>query len=226
MHYLSIIIPLLNESLGLTERLNALIPLIDSGHEVIVVDGGSEDDTLTICKKFPITVLTSKSGRSTQMNHGASNASNEILVFLHIDTTLPINAATIITHSLQQQNFKWGHFKVRLDGTNYKLRVIEFFMNVRSCLTGIVTGDQTLFVNKTLFIKINGFKNIPLMEDIEISKSLKKFGRPICLPDKVVTSSRRWETEGYLKTVLLMWKLRLLYFFGVPANHLVKYYYS
>lgn len=225
MQYLSIIIPVFNESLTIKSTLINLIPLIKEGHELIIIDGGSDDDTVDICNHYTTNVFVSNKGRAAQMNCGAAKASNDMLVFLHADTILPENSAYLITNSFCTSNKEWGHFKARLNGDKFILRIIEFFMNSRSCITGIVTGDQAIFIRKTLFDRINGFKNIPLMEDIEISKSLKKYSKPICIKSSVITSSRRWETNGYLKTIVLMWKLRLLYFFGVPANKLVKLYY-
>lgn len=202
------------------------MPLIKEGHEIIIVDGGSSDKTISICKNYTDNIFVATKGRSYQMNYGAAKASNGILIFLHADTILPENPTRLITNSFCASKKEWGHFKVRLSGDKLILRIIEFFMNSRSCITGIVTGDQTIFIRKTLFDRINGFKNIPLMEDIEISKSLKKHSKPICIKSSVITSSRRWETNGYLKTIVLMWKLRLLYFFGVSADKLVKRYYN
>lgn len=202
------------------------MPLVTEGHEIIIVDGGSEDDSVSICKDYTDNVYVTNKGRATQMNFGAKQAANDILVFLHADTTLPDNAATLITQALTNCKKNWGHFKVRLNGDHFVLRIVEFFMNKRSCLTGIVTGDQTIFIHKYLFESVNGYQNIPLMEDIELSKSLKKYSQPICMQSSVISSSRRWEANGYLNTIILMWKLRLLYFIGIPASQLVKRYYS
>lgn len=226
MQQLSIIIPTYNESQSIENTLISLMHLIEAGHEVIIVDGGSEDDTVSICKKYTGNVLLASKGRANQMNCGAQKASKDILVFLHADTILPDNAAYQIINALSLSNSKWGHFKVKLNGENRLLRIIEFLMNTRSCFTGIVTGDQTMFIRRTLFEIIHGYKNIPLMEDVEISKSLKKYSMPICMKSSVISSSRRWETKGYLRTIFLMWKLRLLYFLGVSAKKLVKLYYS
>jgi len=226
MQYISIIIPTYNEALSIKTILTSLSPLIQDGHEVIIVDGGSEDETISLCKHYTDKVFVAKKGRSFQMNFGAKQAANEILVFLHADTVLPSNAVFLITNALSSSSKQWGHFKVKLKGEKFILRIIEFFMNKRSCLTGIVTGDQTIFISKKLFVLVNGYKSIPLMEDIELSKTLKKYSTPICIDSKVISSSRRWEANGYLRTIFLMWKLRLLYFFGVPANKLVNYYYK
>lgn len=224
MQYLSIIVPTFNEALSIENTLIRLTPFVEEGHELIIVDGGSEDETVPICKRYTDKVFVANKGRSSQMNLGANKSSNDILVFLHADTLLPDNAVYLITNSLSKAN-QWGHFRVCLNGKKPILRVIEFFMNTRSCITGIVTGDQTIFIRKHLFDKIGGYKDIPLMEDIEISKSLNKYSKPICLKSYVISSSRRWETNGYFKTIFLMWKLRLFYFFGVSADKLVKFYY-
>lgn len=227
MQLVSIIIPALNEANNIENTLANIEKMVQQGHECIVVDGGSTDDTLSICSQYNVTCLKSEKGRAVQMNYGAAHAKNNILVFLHADTLLPYNAIAIINKCISAKHSKylWGRFNVKFTGQRFILRIIEFFMNLRSCITGIATGDQVVFIEKELFEKVNGFKQIPLMEDIEISKALKKYSRPICIKNKVITSSRRWELNGYWKTITLMWKIRLLYFFGVPADKLVKMYY-
>ncbi len=224
MPSLSIIIPTLNEAATIHKILSGLTSLIAKGHEVIIVDGGSSDQTLSIGKQYTDKVFSTAKGRAKQMNFGAKQASNDILVFLHADTLLPPNAEQLITQALEYKC--WGRFNIKLAGRHVFLRLIEFFMNIRSCLSGIATGDQAIFVYRESFNLIYGFKNIPLMEDIALSKSLKKISRPACVRTPVISSSRRWETQGYIKTILLMWRLRLLYFFGVPASQLVKQYYK
>ena len=157
------------------------------------------------------------------MNSGASAASGRVLLFLHADTFLPDNAVQIITDSFTGESF-WGRFDVRLSNKKYIYRLIESMMNLRSCLTSIVTGDQAIFIGKKLFERVGGFPEIALMEDIEISKRLKHISRAVCLRHRVVTSSRRWERNGVVSTVLLMWKLRLYYFFGVSPDKLNQMY--
>ncbi len=193
------------------------------GHEIIVVDGGSIDDTYQIAEPLADKILLTKSGRANQMNFGAKSSQHEILLFLHADTFLPTNAANLIIQSLINKQ-KWGRFNVSLSGTNRLLRIVERMINWRSCWTGIATGDQAIFVQQDLYQQIQGFPTIPLMEDIAFSKRLKKYSSPICIKEPVITSSRRWEQNGIFRTILLMWKLRLAYALGVDPHKLKKYY--
>jgi rSAM/selenodomain-associated transferase 2 len=220
---LSIIIPVLNEEKNLANTLNRLQSFRHSGHEIIVVDGGSVDNSLMLAHEGADTVLVSKTGRALQMNSGASAASGDVLLFLHADTVLPENAAQMILSINHGINF-WGRFDVRLSSNKMIFRLIEWLMNLRSRLTAIATGDQAIFVERVLFEKVGGFPEIVLMEDIAFSKQLKKLSRPACLKQKVITSSRRWENKGIVATVLLMWKLRLYYFLGVSPNKLSQLY--
>ncbi len=197
--------------------------ICQQGHEVIIVDGGSTDNTLAIAHEITDLVIVSNAGRALQMNSGADIASGEVLLFLHADTLLPDKAVEIVIDSFQQENY-WGRFDVRLSNDSYVYRLIERLMNLRSCLTSIATGDQAIFIEKNLFDRVGGYPEIALMEDIAISKRLKKIVKPVCLKQKVITSSRRWETNGVVATVLLMWKLRLYYFFGVSPEKLKQLY--
>ncbi len=201
----------------------ALQTLRKAGHEVIVVDGGSNDETYLIASSLADKVLQFESGRAKQMNLGAKFAQHNILLFLHADTFLPANADNLIIQGLTE-NHKWGRFNVRLSGTAKLLRVVETMMNWRSCLTGIATGDQAIFVQQNLYKKAHGFPDIPLMEDIAFSKQLKRFSSPLCIKEPVVTSSRRWEQNGIIKTIFLMWKLRLAYALGTSPHKLKEYY--
>jgi rSAM/selenodomain-associated transferase 2 len=223
---LSIIIPVLNESECIEKNLDRLQPLRSSGVELILVDGGSTDNTISLSEGKIDKLVQSEPGRAIQMNAGANVASKNILLFLHIDTQIPKDVITIIQQALKNSTKKWGRFNVRLSGENVSFRVIEKFMNWRSCLTGIVTGDQTLLIERDMFNQVGGFPEIPLMEDVEFSKRMKHLSRPICLSEQVTTSSRRWETNGILRTVLMMWTFRLAYFFGVSPARLHKIYYS
>lgn len=220
---ISIIIPVLNEEKALSYLLNSLQSFDDENHEVIVVDGGSFDNSLFIAQEKVKTVIVSKPGRALQMNSGAELASGDVLLFLHVDTILPESALTAISSSCINDNC-WGRFDVRLSSDKSVYRLIEGFINIRSRLTSIATGDQAIFIRRDLFNRFNGFPEIALMEDVALSKRLKKQAAPVCLKDRVITSSRRWETRGVIATVLLMWKLRLYYFFGVSPDKLQKMY--
>jgi rSAM/selenodomain-associated transferase 2 len=160
------------------------------------------------------------------MNEGAKASQGEILVFLHADTQLPTQAERIVESALAKRSAVGGRFNVRFDSPSIWGRVISSFMNSRSRLTGISTGDQALFVRRHVFELLGGFSEIPLMEDIEFSSRLQQAGRTVALRDTVVTSFRRWETEGPLRTILLMWTLRFLYWVGVSPHRLARVYRS
>jgi len=221
---ISIIIPVLNEATLIVQTLSALKPLREAGHEVIVVDGRSEDNTVSLSKPFADKVIHSLRGRSRQMNAGAKSARGQILLFLHADTFLPQGADRMIIEGIKKKKV-WGRFDVKLSGRLILLRIIEYLMNWRSRLTCIATGDQAIFVKRELFEALGGFPEIDLMEDIALSKILKKHSSPLCLWQRVLTSSRRWERNGVLRTILLMWFLRLAYFFKADPRRLVKLYY-
>ena len=221
---LSIIVPCLNEAQGIAATLSALAPLRARGSEVIVVDGGSVDGTPERATAFADLVVTAPRGRAAQMNAGAARARGEILLFLHADTVLPDGADILIVDGLQHTHRGWGRFDVTIAGRHPLLRLVELFMNLRSRLTGIATGDQAIFVTRSLFTAAGGYPDIALMEDIEISKRLKRFGPPLCLNHRLTTSGRRWEKRGVLRTILLMWRLRLAYWLGAdPAKLAVRY---
>jgi len=222
---LSIIIPVLNESQALAGQLPALQSLRAAGHELIVVDGGSTDESSARCKGLVDTLIHSPAGRAKQMNAGADRASGDILFFLHIDTQLSDGAGQCLAESLRQSDRVWGRFDVRLSGAHPAFRVIESMMNWRSRLTGIATGDQAIFVRRDVFEAIGGYADVPLMEDVLLSNKLKKYSRPLCLQPPVVSSSRRWEQHGIARTVWLMWRLRLAFFLGAEPAALHRQYY-
>lgn len=205
------------------KTLASLQSLRQQGVELIVVDGGSSDNTLALATPLVDKMFGAPVGRANQLNKGATVAQGKLLVFLHADTRLPADALALLS-SVASSKLCWGRFDVRLDGEQRVFRLIERMMNWRSCLTGMVTGDQTLFVSKALFEELGGFPPIALMEDIAISKRLKKHSRPICFHSRVVTSSRRWQQNGTLRTVLLMWQLRLAFFFKADPVALAKKY--
>jgi len=221
---ISIILPVLNEAAGMRGCLGAIQNLRHAGHEVIVVDGGSRDETQELAAPLADQVIATRGGRGTQMNQGAAAASCDTLLFLHADTLLPLRADELIRVALSGGQHTWGRFDVRLSGQARMFRVIESLMNRRSRLTGIATGDQAIFIRRSAFAAVGGFPEIPLMEDIAISKRLKQLSRPACIRNRVVTSSRRWEEGGIWRTIIKMWRLRLAYFLGVEPDELARRY--
>ena len=220
---LSIVIPSLDEAAGIVATLEALRPLRDRGHEVIVVDAG-DDATATLARCHADQVLRAPRGRAVQMNRGAEAASGEVLLFLHADMRLPPAADLAIVDGLAAAGRGWGRFDVRLTGRRPLLRVIGALMSWRSRLTGIATGDQAIFVTRERFRAVGGYHDIPLMEDVALSRALKRLGPPVCLRERVTTSSRRWERNGVVRTVVLMWWLRLRFFLGTdPAELAARY---
>lgn len=223
---LSIIVPALNEEAGIAAFLGALQPLRARGTEVIVADGGSRDGTIAAAAPLVDRVTSSPQGRALQMNAGAATARGEVLLFLHADSTLPESADRLILDGLAASRRQWGRFDVRLSGTAPLLRVVERMMNWRSRMTGISTGDQGLFVERALFERMNGFPPIMLMEDVAMTKTLKRCGPPLCLAPTMTTSSRRWERDGIWRTMVLMWWLRLAYLFGAEPARLAEIYHG
>jgi rSAM/selenodomain-associated transferase 2 len=219
---LSIVLPVLNEAAEIEAALTALTPLRARGCEVIVVDGGSTDATLALARPLASHVLSTSRGRARQMNAGAAVARGDVLLFLHADTRLPENADVLIADALRASGRGWGRFDVQfLHGA---LPLIASMMNLRSRLTGIATGDQAIFVSRAAFESAGGFPDIPLMEDIALCARLKRLSRPLCLGARATTSPRRWRKHGVMRTVLLMWRLRLAYFFGAEASALARAY--
>ena len=224
----SIIVPVLNEAAILGDALGALAILRSAGAEaceVIVVDGGSADAhpaTRATCAGLADAVLRAPCGRARQMNAGAAQAQGDVFVFLHADTRLPAGAPAAIHAALQRH--AWGRFDVRIDGASMWLPAIAAFMNARSRLSGIATGDQAMFVTRAAFAAVGGFPDQPLMEDIELSRRLRRSGAPACLRLRGRTSGRRWDECGVWRTMVLMWRLRWLYWRGKPAEQLAGRY--
>ncbi|MFZ5558587.1 MAG: TIGR04283 family arsenosugar biosynthesis glycosyltransferase [Pseudomonadota bacterium] len=221
---LSVVVPALDEEAAIGATLARLAPLRAAGHQVVVADGGSGDRTVEIARPLADAVLVAGRGRARQMNAGAAAARGEVLLFLHADTLLPETAADDVLDGLRASGRRWGRFDARLSGAHPLLRIVERMMNARSRLTGIATGDQALFVERALFAEMGGFPDIPLMEDVALSKRLKRAGPPLCLRTRVVTSSRRWEERGVLRTIGLMWGLRAAYAAGVSPERLARLY--
>lgn len=228
----SIIIPILNEADNLPSLLPHLTQLTPAPQQVILVDGGSTDDSVGVIKKWldkyqgqiQWQLTASMAGRAVQMNTGAEQATGDILLFLHADSQLPTTAIADVKVALKK--YKWGRFNVCLNSHQPMLKVVGYMINGRSRLTGIATGDQAIFMTKALFEQIGGYPDQPLMEDIELCKRLKNIAKPACLKEKVVTSSRRWQQYGTWRTIFLMWHLRFDYWRGVSADDIKRRYYK
>ncbi len=220
---LSIIVPVLDEAEAIAGHLAALAPLRAAGAEVIVVDGGSRDGTAERAALLADTVLRAQRGRAAQMNAGAAVARGSVLLFLHADTVLPAGAMEAIRRAVAGGAL-WGRFDVSIRGRPRLLRLIGACMNLRSRLTGIATGDQAIFVRTSAFREVGGYPSIALMEDVALSARLRHLGRPACLREQVTTSGRRWEQRGVLRTILLMWWLRLGYWLGRHPTSLSRAY--
>jgi rSAM/selenodomain-associated transferase 2 len=220
---LSIIIPAFNEEGTIRKTLQQAI-LTTSADEVIVVDGGSRDATREVAKGLVSQLIESPQGRALQMNAGAKAAHGDVLLFLHADTILPLETKEVILAAFSDPQVVGGWFGIHLDRSGWLYGLVAFLVSLRSRLTKIATGDQAIFVRREVFERLGGFSEIPLMEDVEFSRRLKRLGKIACLHQKVVTSARRWERHGPIKTILLMWRLRFLYFMGVSPDRLRNHY--
>jgi len=222
MRQLSVVLPVLNEAAIIVAALEALAPLRARGAEVIVVDGGSRDGTPGLAQPLADWVIAAPCGRGAPMNAGAALGSGDAFLFLHADTTLPEDADRLIAVALSRRT--WGRFDLRIAGRHPFLAVVARMINWRSRATGIATGDQAIFVCRETFLAVGGFPDLPLMEDIAISQRLKRLCRPYCIATPVVTSGRRWEHNGVVRTILLMWRLRLAYYLGAAPDRLASRY--
>jgi rSAM/selenodomain-associated transferase 2 len=220
---LSLVIPVLDEAAGLAATLAPLAALRARGHELIVVDGGSRDATPALAAPLADDVVSAPRGRARQMNAGAAQASGDVLLFLHADTTLPEGADMAVLQAVAA-GAAWGRFDVAIEGRSPMLRWVAWFMNQRSRLTGIATGDQAIFVTRAAFQRLGGFADQPLMEDIELSRRLRALSPPACLRLRVHTSGRRWESRGVWRTIMLMWRLRWRYWRGASPEALARDY--
>jgi rSAM/selenodomain-associated transferase 2 len=222
----SIIIPVLNEAEHLVSRLKALQSFREQDIELILVDGGSSDHTQLLAEGWVDQLICSAAGRALQMNSGAHQATGTWLFFLHIDTRLSAEAEKSLLSIVSNEAPNWGRFDVLIEGKHPLLGLVANMMNLRSRLSGIATGDQLIFVHRSLFDAVGAFPKQPLMEDVELSKRLKKIQPPLCFSERVITSGRRWDQNGFWSTVILMWSLRWRYWRGETADELVKEYYS
>ena len=223
MQKYSVIIPALNEAGYISKTLERLQAARDRGHEVILVDGGSIDDTRGIAADHVDHVLKCKPGRAGQMNYGAEIATGDVYVFLHADTLLDSDFDKILDNPPISGD-AWGRFNIKLSGEHPMYRYIEKLMNIRSRITGIATGDQAVFVGRRIFREVDGYADIPLMEDIDLTSRLKRISLPVCVDKTVTSSSRRWEKHGIIRTILTMWKLRLCYAIGFDPQVLADQY--
>lgn len=219
---ISIIIPTLNEQAGIETFLQSLQNLRPQC-ELILVDGGSDDGTVALTHPYVDDVVHTEQGRAIQMNVGAAMASAPILLFLHADTYLPDNAIIEIQQAIDE-GYSWGRFDITLTGQHGLLKLVAWLMNIRSRLSGIATGDQAIFVTREAFEQQGDYKNIALMEDIDLSARLKQVCKPFCSRSKVISSGRRWISFGVIKTITLMWWLRFRYFIGAKPENLAKLY--
>jgi rSAM/selenodomain-associated transferase 2/rSAM/selenodomain-associated transferase 1 len=223
----SIIVPARDEARRIVATLVRLQSLRAAGHEIIVVDGGSADATLALATPLADRAFVAPKGRAAQMNAGAAAATGDVLLFLHADSRLPATGIAALLHDLRRSGRRWGRFDVTIAGRSHVLKLIATMMNTRSRLTGIATGDQGIFVERALFGAVGGYPDQPLMEDIELSKRLKRAGgSPLCLRQRLVTSGRRWERRGPWRTIVAMWRWRFAYWRGVDVGRLAAEYHT
>jgi rSAM/selenodomain-associated transferase 2 len=223
---LSIVIPVLNEAPIVVASLASLREFRDRGAELVVVDGGSGDGSAELATPLADRVVKAQRGRASQMNAGAAIATGETLLFLHLDTSLPANADQMLAEAMRSANTGWGHFEVEIAGHHPLLGVIAWGVNLRSRLTGIATGDQAIFVRRNLFEAVGRYPPIALMEDVALSRALLARAKPAMVGSRVRTSGRRWERNGVVRTVVLMWWLRLRYALGANPERLAAMYES
>ena len=221
---ITFIVPVLNEARRIQQTLERLTPAVERGAEVIVVDGGSEDGTERRVQALGLSCVRARRGRAHQMNAGARAARGRWLAFLHADTVAAPPVLHRLMHIAVTETPGWGRFDVRIDDDATLFRIIEFSMNLRSRLTSVTTGDQLMFVHRELFERVKGFPPIALMEDVALSTSLRRHCAPLCCREQVVTSARRWQRGGPLRTMALMWWLRARYALGADPEVLARAY--
>jgi len=219
---ISVIVPTLDEERVLAPTLQcARQPGVQ---EIIVVDGGSTDATCALAQAGADRIMSARRGRAAQMNAGAAVARGDILLFLHADTLVPAGFAQAVITACATAEVIGGRFDVNLTASSPLIQLVGVLMNWRSRLTGIATGDQAIFIRREVFQRLGGYRDIPLMEDIDLSRRMKQTGRIACLRERVTTSARRWQQDGAVRTILLMWSLRLLYFLGASPARLARVY--
>jgi len=226
---ITVVIPTLNEEAVLPRTLSLTAGL--GFDEMIVVDGGSHDRTREIVTALrvtrdasPVTLLTAPPGRAKQMNAGGTSSKGDVLLFLHADTSLPSDARQAVERALEDPACVGGRFDLRFERDSGLGWLISRMMNLRSRWTGIATGDQAIFVRRSVFDQLGGYSDLPIMEDVDFTRRLKRTGLIAALQSKVTTSYRRWDTRGPLRTILLMWTLRFLYWIGISPHSLTRLY--
>ena len=224
MNTISVIVPVLNDASCLEINKGQFGDIANAGIEVIIVDGGSSDNSAEFARHLGLKVLTTRPGRGWQLAQGVEHASGDLLVFLHVDTKLPADSIEHLQRILTSPQAQWGYFSLRLSSDKAIYQCISACMNLRTRMSHVITGDHVLFVKRSLYEEIGGFPDFPIMEDVAISKKLRQKAKPVLIKSPVITSSRRWEINGVVPTILKMWCFRLLYFIGVPPRQLAKYY--
>jgi rSAM/selenodomain-associated transferase 2 len=220
---LSVIVPMLNEAGAIGATL-AAIRVGAPDAEIVVVDGGSADGSVEIARPRCEVVIIGERGRAQQMNAGAARSSGDVMVFVHADTIVPESFARDIETALADPSVIGGRFDIRLDDDHPLCALIGSLISLRSRLSRTATGDQAIFVRRTIFDALGGFRDLPICEDLDFARRLKRAGRLACLRTKVITSARRWRRGGILRTSIRMWTIRLLYLAGVSPVHLSRLY--
>jgi rSAM/selenodomain-associated transferase 2 len=220
---LSVIVPMLNEAAAIADALRA-IRLGAPDAEVIVVDGGSTDASVATARPLCDQLIVASRGRALQMNVGAHASNGSVLAFVHADTIVPPTFAVDIADALSDRDVVGGRFDVQLDADALPYRIIGAMISLRSRISRTGTGDQAIFVRRNVFDGIGGFADIELCEDLEFTRRMKRVGPVACLYSRVTTSARRWSRDGIVRTVLLMWLIRVLYLLGVPPNRIKRMY--
>lgn len=223
---ISVVVPTLDEQEKIEHTLGPLQECRGDDLEIVVVDGGSRDATIETARPLADQVVSGPRGRAYQMNHGAAVSRGDVLVFLHADTRLDCRGLAALRRELPASGRDWGRFDVELSGRGLIWRLIGFTIRWRSRLTHVATGDQAIFVRRELFERLGGYPSMPLMEDVVLTTALKRNGPPLCLAERVTTSSRRWKTHGICRTACLMWSLRLAFWLGADAGRLARIYYG
>jgi rSAM/selenodomain-associated transferase 2 len=220
---ISIVIPTLNEATNLPQTL-AAIAAANHDCEVIIADGGSQDQTREIGLASGAIVLPGNPGRATQLNQGAAQATGEIYLFLHADTRLPPNWAELVAQTLANPQTIAGAFELAIDSPRWGLRLVEWGVKVRSRYCQLPYGDQAIFLRAKTFYQLGGFPEIPIMEDFQLVKQLQKLGTIVIVPAAVLTSARRWEKRGILQTTGLNQLIILGFYLGIAPSRLQTWY--